>query len=566
MMKTITTIVLIFLTINLFSQDKNDVVVTYDIDNFWAAYDKITATKDSAQQYAFINKMFLEKGSKGLKGIMRARRYTAKSYINAINNHPMFWKSIRANTMKAKELAKDLVLNISKIKNIYPDLEPAKIYFTIGAFKTNGTTTNGMVLIGSELALADKNTETSEFSKQFSHLSSYFASNPIENIVFLNTHEYVHTQQSTTIGYNLLSQTVLEGVAEFVAVKALGTPSKAPAMVFGKQHEPAVRDSFLKEMFSDNYDNWLWNDFENIFKMRDLGYYVGYAICEKYYDLAPNKKQAIKEMIELDYNNSTDLEQFVDKSGYFPNPIKSYKVTPKVVGINQFINGDKNVNPNITLLTMEFSTPMNTAQREFDFGPLGENNVMRAKNVFGFSEDGKSLMIEVDLKPNQRYQSLMTPRFMSKDGIRLEPYLIDFTTGESTQTYIPDDPKLYETIVHLDSLFFDSYNTCDKNLETHAAFYADSLEFYHDKGGLMTSKKDVINGIKNNVCGKVTRALVKGSIEVYPIKNFGAIEMGAHTFHNNSEPAGTPSHVGKFILLWQNKNNVWKVTRVVSLH
>jgi hypothetical protein len=565
-MKTITTILLLFLTLNLFSQDKNEVVITYDIDNFWAAYDKITATKDSAQQYAFINKIFLEKGSKGLKGIMRARRYTAKSYIDAINNHPLFWKSIRANTMKAKVLAKDLAINISKIKNIYPDFEPAKIYFTIGAFKANGTTTNGMVLIGSELALADKNTITSEFSNQFSHLKPYFASNPIDDIVFLNTHEYIHTQQNTTNGYNLLSQTVLEGVAEFVAVKALGIPSKAPAIAFGKQHEPAVKDSFVKEMFSDNYDNWLWNSFDNIFNMRDLGYYVGYTMCEKYYDLAQNKQKAIKEMIELDYNNALELEQFVDKSGYLPNPVKSYKVTPKVVKINQFMNGDKNVNPNITLLTIEFSTPMNTALRGFDFGPLGEKNVMSVKNVFGFSEEGKSLIIEVALKPNQRYQSLLTQRFMSKDGVRLEPYLIDFTTGESTSKYIPDDPKLYETIVHLDSLFFNSYNTCDKNLETHAAFYADSLEFYHDKGGLMTSKKDVINGIKNNVCGKVTRELVKGSIEVYPINNFGAIEIGSHKFHNNTEPAGTPSHVSKFIILWQNKNNMWRVTRVVSLH
>ena len=47
--------------------------------------------------------------------------------------------------------------------------------------------------------------------------------------------------------------------------------------------------------------------------------------------------------------------------------------------------------------------------------------------------------------------------------------------------YKPDDKKLYDTIVHLDSLFFAAYNNCDVNLETHAAFYADSVEFYHDK-------------------------------------------------------------------------------------
>lgn len=130
----------------------------------------------------------------------------------------------------------------------------------------------------------------------------------------------------------------------------------------------------------------------------------------------------------------------------------------------------------------------------------------------------------------------------------------------------PDDQKLYDTIVYLDSVFFESYNTCSVNLEKHASFYADSIEFYHDKGGLMTSKQDLVEGIRKNVCGKVTRELVKGSIEVYPIKNFGAIEIGFHKFHNNIEKTETAPNAGRFVIIWQHKNGAWKITRVVSLH
>ncbi len=132
--------------------------------------------------------------------------------------------------------------------------------------------------------------------------------------------------------------------------------------------------------------------------------------------------------------------------------------------------------------------------------------------------------------------------------------------------YKPDDQKLYDTIVHLDSLFFDAYNTCDINLVKYASFYADSIEFYHDKGGVMTSKKEIVDATKKNICGKVTRELVKGSIEVYPINNYGAIEMGLHKFHNNQEKENTPARIGRFIVIWQNKNNQWKITRVISLH
>lgn len=132
--------------------------------------------------------------------------------------------------------------------------------------------------------------------------------------------------------------------------------------------------------------------------------------------------------------------------------------------------------------------------------------------------------------------------------------------------YKPDDKALYDTIVSLDSIFFGYYNSCNMNLDKYAAFYSDSLEFYHDKSGLDTSKQNVVNRTRENICGKVTRELVPGSIEVYPIKDYGAVEMGLHRFHNHTEKEVTPPHASKFVLLWQHGIKGWKITRVISLH
>ncbi|MBS1567656.1 MAG: nuclear transport factor 2 family protein [Bacteroidetes bacterium] len=131
--------------------------------------------------------------------------------------------------------------------------------------------------------------------------------------------------------------------------------------------------------------------------------------------------------------------------------------------------------------------------------------------------------------------------------------------------YKPDDPALYKTILQQDSLFFGAYNTCAVHLKEYAAFYADSLEFYHDRGGLSTSKKDVVEATRKNICGKVTRELVPGSVEVYPIAGFGAIEIGWHKFHNSAEP-DAPSRPGRFVVVWRQQGNEWKITRVISLH
>ncbi|CAL2104085.1 conserved protein of unknown function [Tenacibaculum sp. 190130A14a] len=129
--------------------------------------------------------------------------------------------------------------------------------------------------------------------------------------------------------------------------------------------------------------------------------------------------------------------------------------------------------------------------------------------------------------------------------------------------YQPTDNKLYKEIIKMDSIYFTAYNQCD--MKTQASLYHDNLEFYHDKGGVITSKKELLDAIEQNICNKVTRTLVEGSVEVYPIPDYGAVQIGYHKFFNNREP-NQKSIPSKFIVLWKKEDKHWKITRVVSLH
>jgi len=134
--------------------------------------------------------------------------------------------------------------------------------------------------------------------------------------------------------------------------------------------------------------------------------------------------------------------------------------------------------------------------------------------------------------------------------------LIFFKTSAQSKT-------LYQTVYELDSIFFTAYNTCD--LKKQAEFYSDSIEFYHDQGGLIRSKQIILEATERNICGKVTRELVKGSIEVSPVPNYGAIEIGMHMFHNNQEKGQVP-HPSRFVVIWRNRGDKWTIERVISLH
>ncbi len=130
-------------------------------------------------------------------------------------------------------------------------------------------------------------------------------------------------------------------------------------------------------------------------------------------------------------------------------------------------------------------------------------------------------------------------------------------------TYKPADKILYDKIVSIDSIYWQAYNSCD--MGTQEFIYSEDLEFYHDLNGLRTSKDVMLEAIKTKICGKITRELVDGSIEVYPIKDFGAVQLGLHKFHNKQEPDAI-SKPSRFIIIWKHDDGHWKITRVISLH
>lgn len=133
----------------------------------------------------------------------------------------------------------------------------------------------------------------------------------------------------------------------------------------------------------------------------------------------------------------------------------------------------------------------------------------------------------------------------------------------AVKPYIPESMELHREIIKQDSLLFEAYNTC--KVSVFEGLVSEDIEFYHDRGGLTTSKKQIVEALKNNICNKVTRQLLPGSIEVYPIPNYGVVQMGAHRFFNKQEP-NAESKFSKFVHIWKKVNGQWELTRVVSLH
>jgi Domain of unknown function (DUF4440) len=124
--------------------------------------------------------------------------------------------------------------------------------------------------------------------------------------------------------------------------------------------------------------------------------------------------------------------------------------------------------------------------------------------------------------------------------------------------------SLFSTVSKLDADFFDAFNNCSSpdQLKKHASYLNANVEFYHDKGGVTWTRQDYIEKTKENVCGNFRRVLTAGSLQVFPIEGYGAIEEGHHTFCGIK--SGKCFGEAKFLIVWHHSSDGWEITRIFS--
>lgn len=123
---------------------------------------------------------------------------------------------------------------------------------------------------------------------------------------------------------------------------------------------------------------------------------------------------------------------------------------------------------------------------------------------------------------------------------------------------------LFDELAHMDSLLFEaSFVSCDAAQAN--ALFTEDVEFYHDRDGLSTGEQ-----VRENTrrlaasCPArrgIVRTLVPGTLRVYPIQGYGAMQAGAHRF---DEQGAATSTVAQFISLWRRQDGQWRLARVMS--
>jgi len=123
------------------------------------------------------------------------------------------------------------------------------------------------------------------------------------------------------------------------------------------------------------------------------------------------------------------------------------------------------------------------------------------------------------------------------------------------------DPVLRAAVLEQDRRMADAYNAHD--VDRLMAIFASDLEFFHDTGGALgfdQAKAGFTSVFANNP--DIRRELV-GTVEVFPIKGYGAIQIGTHRFCH-TERGKADCGTFRFTQVWREKAGSWQIARVVS--
>lgn len=352
-----------------------------DLNKFWNAFDSISKFNNPFEKY-------LESGSIGLKDFIPNRIINADSLLTKVSKRKDSYLKLRNFQFDKNQV----IPYYRSFKTLYPYIKFPPVYFVMGRFNSAGTSSDNGLIIGVEM-----------LSQEI-------------DLPFLIIHECVHFQQKRiNRSYNLLEQSIIEGSADFIAEIVTGRLGNKDLYEYCNGNQDRILKEFAMEMFKFEYGKWLYKP-SSTNQPKDIGYWVGYKICQSIYNKAEDKKLAINRIL-----NNTDYETLLIESGIFEKYL-----TPKVIGIEQFENNSIDVNYELTEITIKFNHKMNGSS----FKPIREDNVnFPLVDVIGYSEDKKSFKLKIKLEQNKEYAFKVTGKgFLNEFGYSINDYEVRFKT------------------------------------------------------------------------------------------------------------------------------------------
>jgi hypothetical protein len=269
-----------------------------DVARFYRVYNGANGHPTAEQ----LQHDYIDPGSDGLHRLAQLRNVTGVSIAEAIAKHPEIYADARRTLAFLPAVRRRVTVALQTLGQLYPEAEFPPVTIVIGRGKPVGVTDAKGVMIGLEALSA----------------VTWLEPNIEDRFVHVIAHEYAHVQQAIKAPalYNdpkptVLEVSLIEGTAEFTAELTSGSVSDTDLKQITKGREQEIETAFVADEDQTDLSKWLYNG--TLTTPGDLGYWVGYRIIKSYYQHASDKRQALRQILEM-----TDPKAVLAKSGWYP--------------------------------------------------------------------------------------------------------------------------------------------------------------------------------------------------------------------------------------------------------
>lgn len=274
-------------------------IETEDVTRFFEVYDAANGrpTADVLQHE------YLDVGTAGLHHLADVRNVTGERIAQAILDNPERYADAKSCLDVLPRVRERLDVTFEALLDIYPGAQKPPVTIAVGR--------------GRPLAIAGPGTGVQiGLEVMCSSLAARFFDERVDDrFVHVIAHEYIHAQQAPALAgteeLTVLERALVEGIAEFVGELISGGLANVGVARSAAGREQAIETRFTAGLDKRDLSEWFDNTTEE--DVGQLGYWVGYRIAKAFYEQAPDKRAAVREMFQM-----TDARAFFDRSGWYP--------------------------------------------------------------------------------------------------------------------------------------------------------------------------------------------------------------------------------------------------------
>ena len=278
------------------AQSAETMIHTDDVDLFYKVYDAADGHPTAEQ----LQRDYLDAGSEGLHNLAKLRNVSGVRIADTLSKHPELYVKARGCTAALPRVRERVEVALRNLVRLYPQARTPPVTIAVGRGKPVGV---GSPVTGLQIGL------------EALCSAEWMNPNVEDRFVHVIAHEYAHVQQVRELVDDehptVLERSLTEGAAEFVAALTSGKTGYAHFDALTKGREREIETAFVADVDQTELSRWVDNS--TMEKGNDLGYWVGYRICKAYYQRATDKRQALREILEL-----SDPHAFLAKSGWQP--------------------------------------------------------------------------------------------------------------------------------------------------------------------------------------------------------------------------------------------------------